>query len=325
MNRIMRVCWILFVSIFLITACGKKEPDKQEQKTADAGEQQVLDSELAFVTQAGKLKKAGKADEALTLLDKGLEKYPLSKRLIAGKFGIYRSEKRYKEGLEMLGDLIPKMPEEAGKRFTNASIDLMLPLMREELKAGNIEKAAEYLKRIADAGYRGFHQFRRNPIYEPLRKLPEFDGVMDKISETTGIGKPAPDFTTTMRNGESFTLSEQKGKVVLVDIWSTSCPPCVKEIPNLKKIYDSKKENGFEIISISLDDDEEKVNQFLTQHPMTWKTVFSGKGWKDPVAKLYKVSWIPSLWLVDKKGVLRYFDYRGEDLKAAIEELLNES
>ena len=141
MNRIKILGWMLFISLFLITACGKKEADKPKQKTAVAGETQVLDSELAFETQAGKLLKAGKVDEALTLLDKGLKKYPLSIKLIAGKFRIYRSEKRYKEGLEMLRGLIPKMPEEVGKKFTNASIDLMLPLMREELKVNSTEKA----------------------------------------------------------------------------------------------------------------------------------------------------------------------------------------
>ena len=57
---------------------------------------------------------------------------------------------------------------------------------------------------------------------------------------------------------------------------------------------------------------------------MPWKTVFSVQGWGDDVAELYEISWIPSIWLVDKKGILRYFDVRGNDLKTAIYELVAE-
>lgn len=315
-----RIFLIIFVVLFVFSACGKKAEDKSGYDYSS----RQFESEDQVVEAYQKLKDTEKYDEGLALLNHGLELFPFSGKIGGQKFRLFRQQKRYKECLVWLRAIIAEMPEADRKDWIGAKIDMILPLIREELEQKNVEQAFAYFEEMADAGYRGFHQLRRNDKYELLRSDQRFSEIMKKIEGNTGIGFPAKDFTVTLTSGEVYTLSENKGKVVMVDFWSTTCPPCIEEIPNLRKIFLENREKGFEIISISLDDNKEKLDAFLNENAMPWKTVFSGKGWGDDIARLYQVTWIPSIWLVDKKGILRYFDHRGEDLKKAIETLLSE-
>jgi peroxiredoxin len=75
-------------------------------------------------------------------------------------------------------------------------------------------------------------------------------------SENTPSGPKAPDFTLKTLSGGQITLSELKGKVVLVDFWSTTCDPCLAEMPELVKLYEERKEKGFEILAVTIDGPE---------------------------------------------------------------------
>lgn len=125
-------------------------------------------------------------------------------------------------------------------------------------------------------------------------------------------------------NGDDFTLFKQKGKVVLLDFWATWCDSCREEMPELIKIYGEFKTKGFEIIGISLDSSEVKLKEYIKQNNLEWKMSCSGQIWNDPTVVRYGVNSIPSLWLIDKKGFLRSFDLKGEELRKAIIELLTE-
>jgi peroxiredoxin len=136
---------------------------------------------------------------------------------------------------------------------------------------------------------------------------------------------PAKDFTVPLLSGASYTLSQDQGKVVLIDFWATWCPPCVAEIPQLKDVYAQIKERGFEIIGISLDSDREVLENFTRQKDLPWRIGFSGNGMDDEVAKLYRVDSAPRYLLVDRKGVVRHaFDMGGKKLGDAIQELVTE-
>lgn len=317
---IKRMVIVVLMSFFVFSACGKKSEDNAMSDVSSV----TFESEDQVVEQYELLKKAEKYEDGLALLNRGLEQFPVSGKIGAQKYRLLRKLKRYEECYLWIKDMVARVPEPDKKDWIGGIIDILLKWIPLELEKGNTRKAFLYFKEMADAGYRGFHQLRRNKKYRLLREHPGFEGVMKKIEENTGIGQMAKDFTVPLTTGELFTLSEQRGKVVIVDFWATSCPPCVEEMPKLRELYLSKREEGLDIISIGLDDNKEKLDTFLAENPMPWKTVFSGKGWGDDIAKLYRVTWIPSIWLVDKKGILRYFDHRGEDLKSAIEELLAE-
>jgi peroxiredoxin len=295
----------------------QEQNSKQRQATASQDETRILE-------RARELQKGNKIEEALALLYEGMDQFPASAQILNGALQIYLAERRYDEAFRLLDERAKNFTEKTQHQIHLAKQRVLQTLIEPLLEEGKDEKAFNYLKQMADSGYRGFHQLRHNPLYEPLRRHAGFEEVMKKISENTGLGRPPRDFTVTLTSGSTYALSAQKGKVVLVDFWSTSCPPCIEEFPNFRAIYQTNKKEGFEVISISLDDNKEKLDAFLATHPMPWDTVFSGKGWNDDTAKLYEISSIPSLWLVDKKGILRYFDVRGDELKTAIEKLLGE-
>jgi len=140
------------------------------------------------------------------------------------------------------------------------------------------------------------------------------------------IGKPLALLGRTSTGG-TFSSTEYKGKVVMLDFWATWCGPCIGELPNVKKAYTDYHDKGFEIIGLSCDSGDAELNDFTAKNGMTWvqlrETSQDEKDNWHPLAKKYHVLGIPQMFLIDKKGVLRYVDAR-EDLEKKIKELVEE-
>jgi len=135
-------------------------------------------------------------------------------------------------------------------------------------------------------------------------------------------GKPLGDLKFTSLKGEEIDISRYKDKVVLVDFWATWCGPCIGELPNVKNTYDGYHDDGFEIIGISLDKDRSRLENFIQSNDMPWPQYFDGKGWKNEIAVRFDIHSIPSTFLLDREGIVRYVNLRGSALKDAVEDLL---
>lgn len=136
------------------------------------------------------------------------------------------------------------------------------------------------------------------------------------------VGQPF-ELAFTAIDGRPIDIAALKGKVVIVDFWATSCGPCVAELPRIKALYDQWHLRGFEVIGISLDEDKTVLENFVRQRALPWPQYFDGRGWKNTIAKRYKIEAIPQLYLIDKQGRLRDLD--GDyDLAVKIERLLAE-
>jgi peroxiredoxin len=145
-----------------------------------------------------------------------------------------------------------------------------------------------------------------------------------KIRRTLTNGTQFPDFAEKDLQGNRLSVAKYKGKLVLVDFWATWCVPCVAELPNVIKAYNKHHSNGFEVIGISLDRDEEKLKSFLKAKEIPWVQYFDGKGWQNKLAVKYGIPSIPATFLLDGDGKIIGQDLRGEALEEALtKELTN--
>ena len=187
------------------------------------------------------------------------------------------------------------------------------------------QKSNEWIgKAVYEKGFKNYKIFSE-PKYEHLLTDSTFQKLVTTMRDRIGLDHPAKDFTIPLVNGDSLTLSSLKAKVVLIDFWDVRCAPCIKALPELKGYYEQFHNNGFEIIGISLDTEKDLLMNFLKKNNLPWKIACTYKGfYKDETAILYGINATPSTWLIDRRGILRFNEIKGEELKTAIESLIQE-
>jgi peroxiredoxin len=104
-----------------------------------------------------------------------------------------------------------------------------------------------------------------------------------------------------MPDGLSFRLSEQRGKVVLVNFWATWCPPCLEEMPAMERLWRRHKDAGFVLVAISLDADPKKVPPFVSARKFSFPVALDPKM---AVAEKYGVRALPSSFVIDRQGLM---------------------
>jgi thiol-disulfide isomerase/thioredoxin len=142
------------------------------------------------------------------------------------------------------------------------------------------------------------------------------------IRAVGALGHPL-ELSFTAADGREVDVQKMKGKVVLVDFWAAWCGPCISSLPEVVELHKKYQPQGFEIVGINMDKNQEHMEQVVHRFKMPWPQYFDGKGWATKFALEYNVTAIPAVWLVDKKGVLRTMNAR-EDLETRIKELLEE-
>lgn len=115
----------------------------------------------------------------------------------------------------------------------------------------------------------------------------------------------AADFTLPDMDGETFTLSSYRGKVVMLNFWATWCPPCRREMPSLERLYTKLKDQGFVVIAVNQFEDPDLVFEFTGRLSLapTFPILFDRDS---RVAEQFGVKGLPTTYLLDKDGLIRY-------------------
>jgi thiol-disulfide isomerase/thioredoxin len=130
------------------------------------------------------------------------------------------------------------------------------------------------------------------------------------------------DFTVANLKGDSIKLSTLKGKVFLLDFWASWCGPCRTSNKQLVKLYSKYKEKGFEIFSVSLDEDNSDWKKAITKDKITWLQGIDAGGWDALAAAKWQVDAIPASFLINKKGDVVAINLEKNELENKIKELL---
>lgn len=172
---------------------------------------------------------------------------------------------------------------------------------------------------------------RMDVLRELAHRYPDTDLgriAIGQIHKIEGIGKPFELVFTDAISGKSASLQRDlKGRIVVLDFWATWCDPCVKEMPELKRIYAKYHNLGVEFIGISLDHPQgegglKALRDFVKKNEIPWPQYYQGNGFDSEFSSGWGVSAIPATFIIDKNGLLATTEARGL-VDVMIKELLD--
>jgi len=135
-------------------------------------------------------------------------------------------------------------------------------------------------------------------------------------------GRDAYEIALPSLNGDTLKLSSLKGKVVLLDFWASWCGPCRSANKDIGKLYSKFKEKGFEVFSVSFDDDAKAWEKAVKKDKITWQQVNDNGGRDAKTAQQWYVDALPTTYLIGKDGKLLAMDLTEKQLEKALKDLL---
>ncbi len=144
-------------------------------------------------------------------------------------------------------------------------------------------------------------------------------GSMDRVTNNKRLipGQKVPEFTLASLQGEDVSLKDvlAEKKMVLIDFWASWCGPCIRAFPTLKEMRAEYGDDGFEIISISINDAFEDWEESSTEHRLPWIDLGEMKGYDGTAPIAFGVTFLPKTYLIDGEGCILQKDIKSEELK----------
>ena len=178
-----------------------------------------------------------------------------------------------------------------------------------------IEKAASQL---------AYGVWKLHDAVEPLVAQDGEGGERQPGTESPLVGKPAPDFTLDLLDGEKFHLADAKGTVVILDFWATWCGPCLQAMPQVEAVAEEFKARGVKLVAVNLEEGPKTIQSMMERHKLKMTVALDRDG---AAAMKYQANAIPQTVIIDKEGnVARLYvgggPKLGDSLREALEEVI---
>ena len=207
--------------------------------------------------------------------------------------------------------------QEAVKYFEGKGAKVGQLDFRLAMGIGQVLEFAKDEKAAADAIKQFAKIFAKSDDATVIQQSKALDGMVRRLSL---LGN-AMEVKGKLVDGKDFDLKNLKGKVVLVDFWATWCGPCIAEIPHIKKMHEKYNKQGFEVIGISIDDNEDAAKKFLAKEGIPWGCIHDGDPRKGGgLADHYGIVSIPLAILVGRDGRVISMNARGEELTRLLDQ-----
>ena len=141
-------------------------------------------------------------------------------------------------------------------------------------------------------------------LWTVVSRVPSAVDAPLSTSPSPREGFLAPDFTLDMLDGTKVTLSELRGKIVLINLWATWCPPCRAEMPALENAYKQYKDSGVVVLGLNVtnQDSEKDIPPFVDEFGLTFPILLDRDG---SVSALYQLKGLPTTYFVNREGIIR--------------------
>ena len=144
-----------------------------------------------------------------------------------------------------------------------------------------------------------------------------------------GSGRIAPEFSALTIDAptETRTLSDYRGSVLLLNVWATWCPPCLKEMPTMERLHQAYRDRGLHVVAVSVDNGGagDLIREFMTDQGLTFEILHDAES---AIFDTYALIGIPTTFLIDREGLVRATKYAADwftpENRAEVERLLDE-
>ncbi|WP_126971593.1 peroxiredoxin family protein [Gynurincola endophyticus] len=194
------------------------------------------------------------------------------------------------------------------QKHAESSITALLPIMVFELLEWDGEELELVYGELAPAS-------QQSTYGKELKKLIE-------VMSLGKIGTVIPDFKQKDVDGVEVSVSEYRGKYVLIDFWASWCKPCRDENPNIVNAYNQFKDKNFTVLGVSLDNDRNNWLEAIKQDGLVWRQLSDLRGWQNEVSGLFNIGTIPYNLLIDPDGKIIAKELRGPALIQFLKENL---
>jgi peroxiredoxin len=316
-NPELRDAYLKKVALAILDATQKALASKE---IADADAEFALEMSFESLDLQRALKVDGVDQRELKLA----EEYRSDKR---EKLAAFASEKLLMVRLRTIGDL----KAEDQKLLVDEAIRFMKgdgqPSRKSVRIASQIGSLLEETgnEALAATAYEKFADFMATANNPAMRQIA---GVFRTTATRLRLPGKKIDIEGNLVSGKAFDWSAYQGKVVLVEFWSTLCKPCIQEFPNIKRNYYSYHSKGFDVVAVSLDEDQGKLETFIRNNKFPWSNLYShdpqARGWDSPLVTKFGVTRTPFSMLVGKDGKVIAINVFGKKLSKALAEQLGE-